>query len=42
MRLLGATMMSRTGGDVIHEAALLMRTGAFAGRLAQTVHAYPS
>jgi hypothetical protein len=27
---------------VIHEAALAMRTGMFAGRLAQTVHAYPT
>lgn len=40
--LLGATVVCPTGGDVIHEAVLLMRSGAFAGRLAQTVHAYPS
>lgn len=41
-RLLGATVMSPGGGDVVHSAAVLMRTGGFAGRLAQTVHAYPS
>lgn len=40
--LLGATVVCPTGGDVIHEAALLMRSGAFVGRLAQTVHAYPA
>lgn len=27
---------------MIHEAALAMRTRMFAGRLAQTVHAYPT
>lgn len=27
---------------MIHEVALLMRSGAFTGRLAQTVHAYPT
>jgi hypothetical protein len=27
---------------MIHEAALAMRTQMFAGRLAQTVHAYPT
>jgi hypothetical protein len=27
---------------MIHEPALAMRTGMFAGRLAQTVHAYPT
>lgn len=41
-RLLGATVMCPAAGDVIHEAAVVMRAGAFAGRLAQTVHAYPS
>jgi pyruvate/2-oxoglutarate dehydrogenase complex dihydrolipoamide dehydrogenase (E3) component len=41
-RLLGATVVAPTGGDLVHEAALAMRTGMFAGRLAQTVHAYPT
>jgi hypothetical protein len=27
---------------LVHEAALAMRTGMFAGRLAQAVHAYPT
>lgn len=40
--LLGATVVCPSGGDVVHEAALLMRSGAFVGRLAQTVHAYPA
>jgi pyruvate/2-oxoglutarate dehydrogenase complex dihydrolipoamide dehydrogenase (E3) component len=41
-RVLGATIVAPTGGDVVHEAALAMRTGMFTGRLAQTTHAYPS
>ncbi len=41
-RLLGATVVGPTGGDVVHEAALALRTSMFTGRLAQTVHAYPS
>ncbi|MGN6087937.1 MAG: dihydrolipoyl dehydrogenase family protein [Actinomycetales bacterium] len=41
-RLLGATIVCERGGDLVHEPALLMRTGGFVGRLAQTVHAYPS
>lgn len=40
--LLGATVMCPTGGDVVHEAVVLMRSGGFTGRLAQAVHAYPS
>lgn len=40
--LLGATVVCPTGGDVVHEAALLLRTGGFTGRLAQAVHAYPA
>jgi len=27
---------------MIHEPALAMRTGMFTGRLAQTIHAYPT
>ena len=41
-RLLGATVVAPTGGELIHEAALAMRTRMFAGRLAQTTHAYPT
>lgn len=41
-RLLGATVVGPTGGDVVHEAALAVRTAMFTGRLAQTVHVYPS
>lgn len=41
-RLLGATVVADHAGEVIHEAALAIRTGMFTGRLAQTVHAYPT
>ncbi|MFN8108548.1 MAG: FAD-dependent oxidoreductase [Thermoleophilia bacterium] len=41
-RLLGATIVAPRAGEMIHEAALAMRTGMFTGRLAQTVHAYPT
>lgn len=41
-RLLGATVVSPRAGEMIHEAALAMRTRMFTGRLAQTVHAYPT
>jgi pyruvate/2-oxoglutarate dehydrogenase complex dihydrolipoamide dehydrogenase (E3) component len=41
-RLLGATVVAERAGEMIHEAALAVRTGMFAGRLAQTVHAYPT
>ncbi len=41
-RLLGATMVAARGGEMVHEAALAIRTGMFTGRLAQTVHAYPT
>lgn len=41
-QLVGGTVMCRTGGDVVHELALAMRTRMILGRLAQTVHAYPS
>ena len=41
-RLLGATIVAARAGDVIGEAALAMRTGMFVGRLAQTVHPYPT
>lgn len=41
-RILGATVVAPTGGELIHEPALAMRTGMFTGRLAQTTHAYPT
>lgn len=41
-RLVGATIVAPTGGEVIHEAALAMQTNMFVGRLAQTTHAYPT
>ncbi len=41
-KLLGATIVAERAGEMIHEVALAMRTGAFTGRLAQTVHAYPT
>lgn len=41
-RILGATIMAERAGEQIHEPALAMRTSMFTGRLAQTVHAYPT
>lgn len=41
-RLVGATMVAPTGGDLVHEAALAMQTNMLVGRLAQTSHAYPT
>ncbi|WP_461143297.1 FAD-dependent oxidoreductase [Salinifilum aidingensis] len=41
-RVVGATSAAARAGEMIHEPALAMRTGMFAGRLAQAVHAYPS
>lgn len=41
-RLVGATIVSPTAGEMIHEAALAMQTKMFVGRLAQTAHAYPT
>lgn len=41
-RILGATIVAPTGGELVHEVALAVRTGMFTGRLAQTVHAYPT
>lgn len=40
--LLGATIVAPRAGEMIHEVALAMRTRMFTGRLAQTVHAYPT
>ena len=41
-RLVGATVVAPTAGELIHGAALAMQTGMFVGRLAQTTHAYPT
>lgn len=41
-RLLGATIVAERAGEMVHEVALAIRTGMFTGRLAQTVHAYPT
>lgn len=41
-RLAGATVVAPRAGEMIHEAALAMRTRMFTGRLVQTVHAYPT
>lgn len=41
-RLVGATVVAPTGGDLVHEAALAMQANLFVGRIAQTVHAYPT
>lgn len=41
-RVLGATIVAPRAGEMIGELALAMRTGMFTGRLAQTVHAYPT
>jgi pyruvate/2-oxoglutarate dehydrogenase complex dihydrolipoamide dehydrogenase (E3) component len=41
-RILGATIVAERAGELIHEPTLALRTGMFAGRLAQVVHAYPT
>lgn len=41
-RLLGATVVAPRAGELISEVALAVRTGMFVGRLAQTVHPYPT
>jgi len=41
-RLLGATIVGPSAGELVHEVALAIQARMFAGRLAQTVHAYPS
>ncbi|MEO0492011.1 MAG: FAD-dependent oxidoreductase [Actinomycetota bacterium] len=40
--VIGATIVADRAGEMINEVAFAMRTRAFAGRLAQTVHAYPT
>ena len=41
-RLVGAQIAGRGAGELIHECVLAMRVDAFPGRLAQTIHAYPT
>ncbi len=41
-QVLGATVVCPRAGELISEVALAMRTRAFTGRLAQTIHPYPS
>ena len=41
-QLLGATAVAPCGGELVHEVALAMRGRLLTGRLAQTVHAYPT
>ncbi len=41
-RILGATIAAPSGGELADEVALAMHTRAFTGRLAQSVHAYPT
>ena len=41
-RILGATIVAPRAGEMIQEIVLAMRTDAFAGRLAQVSHAYPT
>lgn len=40
--LLGATVVAPVGAELVHEVAVAMRARLFTGRLAQTVHTYPS
>lgn len=41
-RIVGATIVAERAGEMISEIALAVRLGAFTGRLAQTVHPYPT
>lgn len=41
-KLLGATAVAPTGGELVHEVAIAMQTNMFLVRLAQTTHAYPT
>jgi pyruvate/2-oxoglutarate dehydrogenase complex dihydrolipoamide dehydrogenase (E3) component len=40
--LVGAQVVGPRAGELIQECALAIRTRCFAGRLAQTIHAYPT
>ncbi|MDV6013639.1 NAD(P)/FAD-dependent oxidoreductase [Haloechinothrix sp. LS1_15] len=41
-KLLGATVVAERAGELISEATLAIDTGMFTGRLAQTIHPYPT
>ena len=41
-KLVGMTAVGPAGGELVAEGALSMRAGTVVGRLAQTVHAYPT
>lgn len=41
-RILGATIVAPGAGELIGEVGLAMKTRMFTGRLAQTMHAYPT
>lgn len=41
-KIIGATIVAERAGEMIHEPALAMATGMFAGRLATATHAYPT
>jgi pyruvate/2-oxoglutarate dehydrogenase complex dihydrolipoamide dehydrogenase (E3) component len=41
-QVIGATIVAPHAGEMIHELALAVQTKMFVGRLAQTVHAYPT
>ena len=41
-KLVSATVVAARAGELISETALAVRTGMFVGRLAQTVHPYPT
>ena len=40
--IVGAHIVGRDAGELLHEIVLAMQTRAFAGRLAQAIHAYPT
>jgi len=42
LRLVGMTAVGPVAGELIAQGALAMRTGMFVGRIAQTIHAYPT
>lgn len=41
-QVIGGTVVAPGAGDILGEVVLAMQTKAFAGRLAQTIHAYPT
>lgn len=41
-RILGASILGPHAGELIHEIALAMKTGADIGDISATIHAYPA